>query len=67
MALIIHTFYLGAFGNVKIAAFKKDKNKKFALKAMKKHEIIQSKHVDHLENERKILGMIRHPFIVSYR
>lgn len=45
----------GAFGNVKIAILKKDKTKKFALKAMKKVDIIQSKHVDHIENEKKIL------------
>ena len=60
------SFYTGAFGNVKIASLKKDKDKKYALKAMKKHEIIQSKHVDHIENERKILTMIKHPFIVSH-
>ena len=57
---------IGAFGNVKLAHLKKDKNKRFALKAMKKNDIIQSKHVDHIENEKKILEMISHPFIVSY-
>ena len=56
---------LGAFGNVKLACLKKDKAKRFALKAMKKNDIIQSKHVDHIENEKKILEMISHPFIVS--
>ena len=44
---------------------KKDKQRRFALKAMKKNDIIQSKHVDHIENEKKILEMIGHPFIVS--
>ena len=38
-----------------------------AMKAMKKKDIIQSKHVDHIENERKILEMMQHPFIVSYQ
>jgi len=55
----------GAFGNVLYAWTKKDKKKKFAIKAMKKHDIISSKHVDHIENEKKILEMISHPFIVS--
>jgi len=32
---------------------------------MKKSEIIESKHVDHIENEKKILEVISHPFIVS--
>jgi len=30
----------GAFGNVKLACLKKDKAKRFALKAMKKNDII---------------------------
>ena len=38
---------------------------KFAIKAMKKKEIIDSKHVDHIENEKKILEVLEHPFIVS--
>jgi protein kinase A len=59
------SYDVGAFGNVKIAYLKKDKTKKFALKAMKKHDIIQSKHVDHIENEKNILQTIYHPFIVS--
>ena len=32
---------------------------------MKKAEIISSKHVDHIENEKKILEKIVHPFAVS--
>ena len=32
---------------------------------MKKHEIIQSKHVDHIENEKAILSKLEHPFAVS--
>lgn len=36
-----------------------------AVKTMKKAEIISSKHVDHIENEKKILEKIVHPFVVS--
>lgn len=32
---------------------------------MKKAEIIKSKHVDHIENEKNILEKIQHPFVVS--
>jgi hypothetical protein len=32
---------------------------------MKKKDIIDSKHVDHIENEKKILEIMTHPFIVS--
>ena len=56
---------VGAFGNVKFSWLKSDKSKKVAIKAMKKKDIIQSKHVDHIENERKILELMQHPFIVS--
>ena len=31
---------------------------------MKKKEIIDSKHVDHIENEKKILEQLAPPFIV---
>ena len=41
-------------------------NAKFAIKSMKKHEIIQSKHVDHIENEKVILSKMDHPFSVSF-
>ena len=46
---------LGAFGNVKLAWPKDKPENKFAIKAMKKKEIIDSKQVDHIENEKKIL------------
>ena len=45
----------GAFGNVKVAWPKKDKSKKYAMKCMKKKDIIDSKHVDHIHNEKVIL------------
>lgn len=37
---------------------------KYAIKTMKKADIIKSKHVDHIENEKKILERTEHPFIV---
>lgn len=49
---------------MKYAWLKKKTSAKFAIKAMKKLEIIQSKHVDHIENEKKILEILEHPFIV---
>jgi serine/threonine protein kinase len=59
-------FFLGAFGNVKIGWLKNSPDKKFAIKTMKKNDIIQSKHVDHIENEKSILEHLNHPFTVSY-
>jgi hypothetical protein len=50
---------------VKVGWLKSQPNKKFAIKSMKKHSIIQSKHVDHIENEKVILSRLEHPFSVS--
>lgn len=55
----------GAFGNVKVGWLKSDPKNMFAIKTMKKAEIIKSKHVDHIENEKKILERLVHPFAVS--
>jgi serine/threonine protein kinase len=57
--------YIGAFGNVRVCWIKGQPQHKYAIKTMKKADIIKSKHVDHIENEKKILERIEHPFIVS--
>mgnify|MGYP006180007603 CR=1 FL=1 len=56
--LLTIIYCLGAFGNVKLCWLKKKPDTKFAIKAMKKKEIIDSKHVDHIENEMKILEAV---------
>jgi serine/threonine protein kinase len=54
---------IGSFGRVRLA--KENKTKKFyAIKILKKAEIIRLKQVDHIVSECCILGMINHPFIV---
>lgn len=59
-------FYVtGAFGNVRVGWSKSNKSNKYAIKTMKKAEIIKSKHVDHIENEKNILEKLQHPFVVS--
>jgi len=56
----------GAFGNVRVGWLKSNKTNKYAIKTMKKAEIINSKHVDHIENEKNILEKMAHPFILEY-
>lgn len=37
----------------------------FAMKILRKHDIVRLKQVDHIKNERDILGSLHHPFLVS--
>lgn len=50
---------------MRVGWVKTNKNAKYAIKTMKKAEIIKSKHVDHIENEKNILEKLQHPFVVS--
>lgn len=58
-------YFLGSFGRVKIAR-QKSTGKYFAIKILKKAEIIKLKQVDHIMNEVRILSVIDHPFLVKY-
>jgi len=57
--------FLGSFGRVKIAR-QKSSGKYFAIKILKKAEIIKLKQVDHIMNEVRILSIIDHPFLVKF-
>lgn len=59
----IYYFNIGSFGRVKIAKGRSN-GKHFAIKILKKAEIIKLKQVDHIMNEIKILSCIDHPFLV---
>ncbi len=54
---------IGSFGRVKLAKHKKS-NRVYAIKMLKKSEIIRSKQIDHIHSEYNILSQINHPFIV---
>jgi serine/threonine protein kinase len=56
---------IGSFGRVKVAQSKLT-NKYFAIKILKKAEIIKLKQVDHIMNEVKILSVVDHPFLVFF-
>lgn len=58
------TLGTGTFGRVRLAHHKAS-NKYYALKILKKSEIIRLKQVDHIKSEVRILSMIGHPFIVN--
>jgi len=56
---------LGSFGRVRLAKHKKT-TKIYAVKMLKKSEIIRLKQVDHIHSEFNILSQLSHPFIVLY-
>jgi len=58
------TLGVGSFGRVKFAKFKGD-GKFYAVKFMKKHEIIKLKQVDHINNEKRLMAQIDYPFVVN--
>ena len=60
----LSTLGAGSFGRVKLSKHKTT-GKFWAIKILKKAEIIKLKQVDHIMNEVKILTMIKHPFLVK--
>lgn len=56
----------GTFGRVRVVKVKGNADRTpFALKIMKKSEVIRLKQVEHVKAEKIILAMIDHPFIVN--
>jgi serine/threonine protein kinase len=58
------TLGTGSFGRVRLCKHKED-GEYYALKILKKSEVIYLKQVDHVKTEKKILEEIEHPFIVN--
>lgn len=61
---IITTLGYGTFGRVKLVRLKNTREV-FAMKVMKKIDIIKQKQVDHVKSERDVLMEISHPFVVE--
>ena len=62
------TLGTGTFGRVRQAKLKNDKsNTIFALKMLKKTEIVRLNQVEHIKSEKFILENINHPFIVDLK
>ncbi|KAM3134690.1 hypothetical protein pb186bvf_013165 [Paramecium bursaria] len=54
----------GAFGKVMLCE-KKDNKELYAIKSLRKEDIISRDHIEYLKTERKILEQTQHPFLVS--
>mgnify|MGYP002716551948 CR=1 FL=1 len=63
---IIGTIGVGAFGRVEFVKCKNDKNIVFALKCVKKIDVVALGQEQHMHNEKENMMMCRSPFIVRY-
>lgn len=59
------TLGTGTFGRVYLVKRQSSKDEYYAMKILKKSEIIRLKQVEHIISEKKILSEIHHPFIVN--
>ena len=58
----------GSFGRVRVVKIHGSQDRiPFALKILKKSEVLRMKQVDHVKSEREILLRISHPFIVHLK
>uniref|UniRef100_A0A7S4L655 cAMP-dependent protein kinase n=1 Tax=Paramoeba aestuarina TaxID=180227 RepID=A0A7S4L655_9EUKA len=60
----IETVGTGTFGRVWVVKHRKSE-KFFALKQMRKKDIVRLRQVEHIANEKNILMSVKHPFIVN--
>jgi protein kinase X len=61
---IMQTLGIGSFGRVRLAQHRETKIY-YALKILKKSEVVRLKQVDHIMSENDILAKIDHPFMVN--
>lgn len=61
--ILVRTLGTGTFGRVFLARYK-DAPKYFALKRLRKIDVIRLKQVDHIQNERSLLCRLNHPFLI---
>ncbi|GMH57331.1 hypothetical protein TrLO_g5936 [Triparma laevis f. longispina] len=62
---VLQTIGNGTFGRVRLAKLFGENNECYALKAMKKTEIIRLKQFKHVLSEINVMSVINHPFIVD--
>eukprot|EP01119_Soliformovum_irregulare_P023851 TRINITY_DN841_c1_g1_i3.p1 TRINITY_DN841_c1_g1~~TRINITY_DN841_c1_g1_i3.p1 ORF type:complete len:331 (-),score=86.97 TRINITY_DN841_c1_g1_i3:392-1384(-) len=62
---ILQTLGTGTFGRVHLTRHKSDHNTYYALKILKKSEVVRLKQVEHVNSERVILYQMKNPFVVT--
>src|SRR5262249_43149555 len=59
---LLRTLGTGSFGRVHLAQSKVNQ-RYYAIKVLKKSEVVRLKQVEHTNNEKAILEMVQHPFL----
>ncbi|KAG9290589.1 hypothetical protein G9A89_020959 [Geosiphon pyriformis] len=62
--VLLETLGTGTFGRVFLTKFKHTENY-YAMKVLKKVEVVRLKQVEHINSEKQILSQVHHPFIVN--
>ncbi|CAJ0856425.1 9037_t:CDS:10 [Entrophospora sp. SA101] len=62
---LLETLGTGTFGRVFLTKFKHRENSFYAMKVLKKVEVVRLKQVEHINSEKLILSQVHHPFIVN--
>ncbi|CAG8483983.1 3335_t:CDS:2 [Funneliformis caledonium] len=62
--MLLETLGTGTFGRVFLTKFKPTENY-YAMKVLKKYEVVRLKQVEHINSEKLILSQVHHPFIVN--
>lgn len=61
---VLNILGVGTFGRVKLVVHEGNSEVPYALKCMRKGQIVALKQVEHVMNEKKILAMCDHPFLL---
>jgi len=56
----------GSYGKV-LLVNKKDDSKVYAMKVLKKKNMVKQNQIEHIKTERKIMELIDHPFIIKLK
>ncbi|KAI9807783.1 MAG: hypothetical protein M1825_005088 [Sarcosagium campestre] len=61
---IQRTLGTGSFGRVHLVQSKHN-NRFYAVKVLKKTQVVKMKQVEHTNDERRMLGLVKHPFLIT--
>ena len=61
---LLKTLGTGTFGRVYLCSLPLSQTRYFAIKMLKKLQVVRLKQVEHIISERNILATVKHPFIV---